>query len=225
LKVLSCDPLRPTRYAINSDSYGAGSGSNRSYSGREATFRFFSVTRGEMSTPSSNKRPAAEEHQDGKARVARPRSRSTSSTEHVTQLELGPWTRQNRPPPSGYDLDRLNYHMRLKDFGAELQKAANAVFPGGQHSRYEKVDVILLSWKDEDPKLPVSLEIRELADTFANLYGYHVEEFLIPSQDSHNQLQVKILQFLWNHNPSHLKIVYYAGHGKLTNHGQPAWTR
>jgi hypothetical protein len=22
-----------------------------------------------------------------------------------------------------------------------------------------------------------------------------------------------------------LKIVYYAGHGRLTNHGQPAWTR
>jgi hypothetical protein len=184
-----------------------------------------------MSAPTSKKRPATDDlgHQGEKARVARPatkrpRSRSVSSTERLTQLDLDISTKLNRPP-SGYDLDRLNYHVRLQDFRAELQKAANAVFPGNQNSRYTKVDVILLSWEDEDPKLPVSLEIRELADTFTNVYGYYVEEWLIPAEDSHNKLQVKILQFLWNHDPSRLIIVYYAGHGKLTNHGQPAWTR
>jgi hypothetical protein len=172
-----------------------------------------------MSAPPSRKRPAADDngHPDEQARVARPatkrpRSGSVSSTENLTQLDLDTSTNQNSPP-SGYDLDRLNYHFQLQDFGVKLQKAANAVFPGGQNSRYTKVDVILLSWADEDPKLPVSLEIRELADTFTNVYGYYVEEWLIPAEDSHN------------HDPTRLIIVYYAGHGKLTNHGQPAWTR
>lgn len=186
-----------------------------------------------MSTPSSRKRPAAEDvgEEDGKARVARPatkrrRSHSLSSTEHLTQLDLDNSTRSNRPAlSSGYDLDRLNDHVRLQDFGVELQKAANAVFPAGQISRYTKVDVILLSWEDEESDLKILSEIRELSDTFANLFGYHVEEWLIPAEDSHNKLQVKILQFLWESNPSHLKIVYYAGHAKLASNGRPMLTR
>jgi len=186
-----------------------------------------------MSTP-SRKRPAPDDvgDQDGRARIARPpakrrRSLSLSSTEHLTQLDLDNSSKPTRPGfGSGYDLDRLNYHVRLQDFAVELQKAANAVFPGSQTSRYRKVDVILLSWEDEDPDLPISSEIRELADTFANLYGYQVEEFLIPAEDdSHNKLQVKILQFLWHSDPTHLKIVYYAGHAKLASNGQPLLTR
>lgn len=85
--------------------------------------------------------------------------------------------------------------------------------------------MIILSWKDEDPHLPVSLEIKELSKTLADMYNYNVEEWLIPADDSHNKLQTKVLQFLGDSDPRHLKIVYYAGHGKLTNHGQPAWTR
>jgi hypothetical protein len=186
-----------------------------------------------MSTPPSRKRPADDVgDRDEKVRVARPatkrrRSQSNSSAEHPPQLDLDKPTKINRPAVgSGYDLARLNYHVRLQDFAVELQKAANAVFPGGQISRYTKVDVILLSWEDEDPELSISSEIRELADTFANLYGYHVEEWLIPAEeDSHNRLQVKILQFLWASNPGHLKIVYYAGHAKLGSRGQSVLTR
>jgi hypothetical protein len=85
--------------------------------------------------------------------------------------------------------------------------------------------VILLSWFEEDPRLPVSLEINALAEVFSNAYGFEVEQWLIPSDNSHNKLQTKILNFLGDDNTSHLKIVYYAGHGKLTNHGTLAWTR
>jgi hypothetical protein len=108
-----------------------------------------------------------------------------------------------------------------------LQKAANAIFPddGERASKYTRVDVILLSWKDEDPKLPVSVEVAALARTFEDVYGYNVEHWLIPSEGSRVKLQGKILQFLGDNDPAHLKIVYYAGHGRLTNHGQPAWTR
>src|SRR6266536_809176 len=71
------------------------------------------------------------------------------------------------PPPTGHDLDRINYHIDLQDFVNDLQKAVNAIFPIEQESRYSKVDVILLSWEDEDPKLPVLLEIRELSEIFS----------------------------------------------------------
>ena len=154
----------------------------------------------------------------------RPRSRSSSFSEETTQIDDNHQRRQ-RPPPSAYDLDRLRYHIHLSDLGSTLQKAANAIFPGNQTSRYSKADVILLSWEDEDPNLPVSVEINELASVFTNLYGYEVEKWLIPSENSHNRLQTRVLEFLGSSEPEHLKIVYYAGHGKLTNHGQPAWTR
>ncbi len=128
-------------------------------------------------------------------------------------------------PMAFHELDRLNHHTNLQRFGSSLQAAANAIFPAEQVSRYTKVDVILLSWEDEDPKLPVSLEVRELASVFADIYRFDVEEWLIPADDSHNRVQTRILQFLGPNNPRHLKIVYYAGHGRLTNHGQIAWTR
>lgn len=106
------------------------------------------------------------------------------------------------PPLSGYDIDRLNHHIDLEEFGKSLQEAANAVFSeaGNRRSRYSnvclfsllmsfiwlafqskdtchsglkliviQVSVILLSWEDEDPNLPVSLEIAALKDVFVNL--------------------------------------------------------
>jgi hypothetical protein len=156
--------------------------------------------------------------------LKRRKSWSVSSGEEGTLLD-DDLLRRKRPPPTGHELDRMHYHISLQKFGTGLQRAANAIFPGDQHSRYMKIDVILLSWEDEDPKLPVSIEIRELADIFTSLYGYDVVQWLIPSEKPHIRLQAKILQFLGDSDPSHLKIVYYAGHGRLTSHGQPAWTR
>ena len=157
--------------------------------------------------------------------LGRRRSRSLSSSEEAIWLDRDLLARKSYPPPSGYDLDRLNYHISLQDFGSGLQKAANAVFSSDRNSRYTNVDVILLSWEDEDPNLPVSIEIKDLAKTFTEIYGFDVEEWLIPARNSHNRLQTKVLHFLGSGDPKHLKIVYYAGHGYLTNHGQLAWTR
>jgi hypothetical protein len=86
------------------------------------------------------------------------------------------------PPLSGYDLDRLNYHVDLEDFGKGLQNAANAVFSSDQRSRYTQVSALLLSWEDEDPQLPVSLEINALKDVLVNLYEFEVEEWKIPTE-------------------------------------------
>lgn len=129
------------------------------------------------------------------------------------------------PPLSGYDLDRLNYHVDLENFGKGLQNAAHAVFSSERRSRYTQVSALLLSWEDEDPQLPVSLEINTLKDVLVNLYGFEVEEWKIPARDSHIGLNRKILQFLEDSSTKHLKVVYYAGHGKLSNHGQAIWTR
>jgi len=155
------------------------------------------------------------------------RSRSPSpftngSAQSNGQLPSSPKT---APPLSAYDLDRLNYHINLQEFGRGLQTAANAVFSSDRRSKYTRVSAILLSWEDEDPRLPVSLEISALRDVFVNLYGFDVEEWQIPAVDSHMELNLKILEFLKDSSTNHLKIVYYAGHGKLSNHGQAVWTR
>jgi hypothetical protein len=183
-----------------------------------------------MNSTFSRKKPVNEETENNgfeampskRRRSLSPSAASVSSGASQPDDVFSPST---RAPPSAYDLDRLNYHITLQDFGSELQKASNAILPGDQLSRYEKVDVILLSWEEEDPKLPVSIEIKELAEIFRELYGYEVEEWFIPAENCHNRLQARILEFLGDGDPRHLKIVYYAGHGKLTNHGQPAWTR
>lgn len=71
-------------------------------------------------------------------------------------------TPNSTPPPTFADIDRWNYHTTLKQFGSSLQAAANAVFPNDKKSRYSQVSVLMLSWADEDPCLPVSREIDEL---------------------------------------------------------------
>jgi hypothetical protein len=55
------------------------------------------------------------------------------------------------------DMDRWTYHADLQTFAKSLQITANAVLPNDRTSRYEKVSVLMLSWTDEDPQLPVFL--------------------------------------------------------------------
>lgn len=142
-------------------------------------------------TPINGKRSWSDENKvlDEQPLLAkRRRSRSLSSDINVARFD-STFFEQRQPVPTIQELDRLNRHIGLQEFGAELQKAANIVFTGNHESRYTKVEVMLLSWEDEDPKLPVSLEIRELASVFTNLYQYEVQEWQIPAEDSHIQLQ------------------------------------
>ncbi|KAF8854102.1 hypothetical protein BDZ45DRAFT_597553 [Acephala macrosclerotiorum] len=151
-------------------------------------------------------------------------ARAYTPVQHLDEsLEI---PKSNFSPPSFYDIDQLNYHIDLQEFGKGLQVAVNAVFSGTGHRRfrYSRVSAILLSWEDEDPSLPVSLEIAALREVFINLYGFEVEEWKIPDVNSHTALNLKILQFLGDSDTKHLKIVYYAGHGRLSNHGQAIWT-
>ena len=130
-------------------------------------------------------------------------------------------------PPTMEDIDRWTYHTDLQNFGQNLQIAANAVFPNDKTSRYEKVSVLMLSWADEDPKLPVSLEVESLASVFQHRYNYNVEQWRIPEENCHFELAAKVMTFVEpeSDSKSHLKIVYYAGHARLLDTRALALTR
>ncbi|CZR65114.1 uncharacterized protein PAC_15014 [Phialocephala subalpina] len=131
------------------------------------------------------------------------------------------------PPPTLADIDRWNYHTSMKAFGEALQAAANAVFPNEREaSRYSQVSVLLISWSDEDPKLPVSLEIEKLHRVFQDVYGYDTEHWKIPDQNCHHKLTKKIVDFVepTDESTKQLKIVYYAGHARLLDTRVLAWT-
>jgi len=158
--------------------------------------------------------------------VSIPSSLSGTSSETVSEPNSISTT-STSPPPTPLDIDRWNRHIDLKEFGEGLQSAACALFPNETKSRYTKVTVLLLSWQDEDPKLPVSIEISQLVHVFRDIYRFNVDEWKIPNQSSHWAVNHKIMEFVHPapDDKEHLKIVYYAGHGKLNKMRLLEWTR
>ncbi|KAH7350614.1 hypothetical protein BKA65DRAFT_475994 [Rhexocercosporidium sp. MPI-PUGE-AT-0058] len=133
----------------------------------------------------------------------------------------------NSTPPSTFsDLDRWRYHIDFQKFSSDLQAAANAVFPNDTKSRYTKVSVLMLSWANEDPNLPVSQEIDKLYDVFQNQYRYKTDRWTIPDENCHYKLTEKIMDYVKpaEDSKTHLKIVYYAGHARLTETRLLVWT-
>lgn len=130
-------------------------------------------------------------------------------------------------PPTLDDIDRWQCHIGLQEFGEALEAAAKAVFPNDAKSRYTQVFVLMLCWEDEDPQLPVSLEVNKLCDIFAKVYHFQTEKWSIPDHNCHAQLNQKILDFVsaGDDSTEHLKIVYYAGHARLTKNRLLTWTR
>jgi hypothetical protein len=131
------------------------------------------------------------------------------------------------PPPIGYDFDKWLYHTGFKEWGDDLHEAAKAVFPNTAPARYRNVHVLMLKWEDEDPNLPVSREITRLFKVFQDLYRFQTEVWDIKDVACHAEVNQKILDFsrLGGDNKEDLKIVYYAGHGKLTKNRLLSWTR
>jgi hypothetical protein len=131
------------------------------------------------------------------------------------------------PPPRSDEIDRWQCHTSLQHFGSQLQAAANAIFPNTTTSRYKHVYVLMLKWNDEDPQLPVSYEVSKLHDVFQNVFNFETESWDIPEQDCHGVVNQKILDFknLGGNSKDDLKIIYYAGHGKLTRNRTLSWTR
>ena len=86
--------------------------------------------------------------------------------------------------------------------------------------------VLLIRWKTQDPNLPVERELIELRQVFEEIYHYDIEEFWIPDSDSHGAVSEKINAFVKvNDNSSDdLKIVYYAGHSRLSRTKELLWS-
>jgi len=157
---------------------------------------------------------------------SRPSSVSENISETVSQSNSIS-SSSTAPPPTPHDIDRWGKHTSLQEFGEGLQSAARALFPNETKSRYTSVTVLVLSWQDEDPNLPVSLEISRLVDVFKNIYHFDVDEWKIPNQNSHWAVNQKIMTFVapGPNDKEHLKIVYYAGHARLTKTRLLEWTR
>jgi hypothetical protein len=130
-------------------------------------------------------------------------------------------------PPRGDEIDRWQRHIGMQDFAKDLQIAAESVYPNHKRSRYSNVYVLIFKWKTEDPKLPVWYEIEELYHVLDQIYGYEIEIFEIPDHKSHAKVVEKVTAFIAINDDSKndLKIVYYAGHSRLSDTRDLVWSR
>lgn len=122
-------------------------------------------------------------------------------------------------------IDRWQRHISLQNFAKDVERAAKSVYSADNRSRYTNVYVLILKWKTEDPKLPVSYEISELRQVLEQVYHYETEIFEIPDSRSHNKVNEKISAFIGinDDSKSDLKIVYYAGHSRLSDTKDLVW--
>jgi hypothetical protein len=93
-----------------------------------------------------------------KSSTAETKRRKSRSVTNEVVGRINDLLKRTRTLPSIDKLDRMNYYIQLQYFASGLQSVANAIFPGDQISRYAEVDVILLSWEDEDPRLLQSVQ-------------------------------------------------------------------
>ncbi|KAH7412828.1 hypothetical protein BKA64DRAFT_338838 [Cadophora sp. MPI-SDFR-AT-0126] len=128
--------------------------------------------------------------------------------------------------PRAEEIDRTLHHLGLENFATALEKAAAAVFPNDKKSRYSQVYVLLISWQTQDSNLPVEQEISALRKVLESYYHYDIEEFQIPDIDSHAEVSEKVNSFVkvGNNSSSDLKIVYYAGHSRLSRSKELLWS-
>jgi hypothetical protein len=159
----------------------------------------------------------------------------SSSLSTITSVGSNDWPPDEDPPspsPEIYTADSdLNeeesweYPANLKDFRDRLQKARVDIFPSEEGVVYSRVSCLLLSWANEDANVPPKYEVPELAQLFRMAYNFDVDQYVIPSRGSHVAVMAKVQRFLEDEGPTHLKIVYYGGHGKVSSDGHSKWTR
>lgn len=116
-----------------------------------------------------------------------------------------------------------NHHLHSIDqFAEDLSAALSAAWPTRHESRYRDVQVLILSWEDDD--LGVSKEIDDLRSTFLHLFHYGVTEWKIPQHKPERKLNLEVGDFLEQYDSKdRLLVVYYAGHGFLNEQRVPMW--
>jgi len=138
-----------------------------------------------------------------------------SQSSLIDEVETSPTSNTNSVPQASDDI------------GEHIQATFNAVSPNITQSRYKKVSVLMLSWEDEDPILPVSIGIQNLGNVFEDVYGFETEVWKIPDESCHARVLEKIVDFVTTDGDptDYLLIVYYTGYAKLTRNRLLSWTR
>jgi hypothetical protein len=112
-----------------------------------------------------------------------------------------------------HDITGSDHHISdIQKLGKDLYAAAQAVWPRRNGIRYTNVQVLLLSWEDDD--LGVSAEIKPLKRLFEERYYFGVEEYKIPSIKPDPVLTRRVLEFLDHDSKETLLILYYGGHAR-----------
>ncbi|KAF8850218.1 hypothetical protein BDZ45DRAFT_679913 [Acephala macrosclerotiorum] len=121
-----------------------------------------------------------------------------------------------------HDTSRTSFHIKdLATFATTLEEAAKGAFPNRGRSRYAKVNACLIRWAEDETVQP---ELERLYDVFKHGYGFEVEDWTIPTINSHRKLMGKALDFIEEFDArDNLFVVYYAGHGTINENRQSVW--
>ena len=93
-----------------------------------------------------------------------------------------------------------------------------------RHQRYEAVNVLLLSWEDDDTD--GAAEVEQLKRLFKESFNYTTCSYFIPSSKPQSSLNVRVASFIDAFGGAdNLLIVYYGGHGgPRTSQGKGPFT-
>ncbi|PHH71694.1 hypothetical protein CDD82_6370 [Ophiocordyceps australis] len=109
----------------------------------------------------------------------------------------------------------------FESFARHLQDAAMLIQRQAQHLPYSDVSVLLLNWEQDRS---VDDDVDALDQVLHKEYRFKTQRWQIPSVPNPSiKLGVQMASFLENARPSHLLIIYYAGHGYLGPDGQLYW--
>jgi hypothetical protein len=126
--------------------------------------------------------------------------------------------------PRTHDSSLAEQHIpNIAHLAADLEASVQAVWPRRHDFRYSKVQVLLISWGEDD--LGVVKEVTDLQKVFEDLYHYEVKLYRIPSVKPDKALKRRMLEFLDSDREDTLLILYYAGHAKKSpqSNEAPIW--
>jgi hypothetical protein len=133
-------------------------------------------------------------------------------------------SRIRTPLPSGPRLDKVTPYTPgagLESPKGDIQGLASRILADPYRGRYRTVQVLLLSWEDDDEQAAVREAVDQLSTILGGQYNYTLEIKLIPSpsescKSSWKWLSSTITTFVERHDQrDDLKMVYYNGHSYL----------
>jgi hypothetical protein len=94
-------------------------------------------------------------------------------------------------------LDQVDLNFWIEKCVAKADKAASRAFPNTNRirNRYVDVHVVLIRWED-DARFGVSCELEDLSKTFEKDYGFETTTWLIPTENSLNNITGQALELL-----------------------------